>query len=244
MPNFKIVQSLNGRSIFRQFPRSVFVSCVLSAITLAPQNSKAGIYADLSLAPIYEKANASVRSGGGSWEGEGAVGTSTKLGYDLRATLGVTVFNTILVGGSVNTLSANLTRPAVGDDTNKTVNDSRMEYGVALGVVRGGFHFIGTYLLDGTRSQTVNETEASGTLAAKTDAKDSGGKGFLISIGYAFQVTSGWRIGPSLIYREVTYDKQTLTNSVTPASSYNDRAYLSKPVEAAFTPFLTSRFEF
>lgn len=244
MPNFKIVQMLADRKRTRQFLRPFLVTCILSATALSPEKAGAGVFIDLSLSPVYEKANNSIRPSGGSWPGEDAVGTSTKFGYDLRGTLGLTLFNIILVGGTVNSFGANLSRSATGGDTNKTVSDARMEYGPALGLVLGGFYFVGSYLLEATRTQSVYETEANGTIANNTNATDKGGSGFQISMGYAFRVTSGWRIGPSLIYREVTYDKQTLVNSVTPGNSYTDRSYLSKPVEAGFTPFLTSRFEF
>lgn len=234
--------TLNRISLRQSSLRFLITYLAFCAVQL-PNAAEAWV--DLSLSPIYAESNASIRDGGGSFPGEGAVGTTMKTGYDLRATLGVVLLNHILIGGSVNSSGSSAQRSAVGTtDTEKSVKDSSLEYGPTLGLVYDGFHFSVTYLMGGTRKQSATLKDTSNAVVYNGDLTDKEGTGYQAKIGYAFHVTRSFLLGPTLVYRQVTYSKQDFTNHLSASASYSDKSYETKPVEGSLTPFVSAIFSF
>jgi hypothetical protein len=233
---------VNRFNMRRTVGLKTFVCLVFLAAFTLPQSAQAWI--DLSVTPLYGESNDTVHAGGGNFPGEGAVSTTTKTGYDLRTTLGFVLLNHILIGGSLNTSASTASRPGLGaTDTEKNVKESRMEYGPTLGLVYDGFHFSFTYLMAGKRTQNILLKDTAGAVTYNGDLTDKDGVGYQAKIGYAFHVTQSFLLGPTLVYRQVTYSKQDYKNNIG-SGSYDDKAYETKPVEGSLTPFLSAVLSF
>ena len=89
--------AINLRSEMIRFS---FWSLVVLFISVKAAPARADIFFDLSLSPIYNESNNDLHSTGGSFSGEAQPGTSSSLGYDARGTLGFTLFDFLLIGGS------------------------------------------------------------------------------------------------------------------------------------------------
>jgi hypothetical protein len=232
---------LNRINLKQWTGRALVLSAALVALHI-PRQAQAWI--DLSLTPIYGQTNDAIHPGGGSFPGEGAVGTTTKTGYDVRATLGLVLLNHVLIGGSINTSSESANRPATGTtDPAASSKENRMEYGPTLGLVYDGFHVSFTYLMAGQRTQSAVLKDTAGATTYNGDLVDKDGTGYQVKLGYAFHVTQSFLLGPTLVYRQMTYAKQDYTNNIG-AGSYSDKAYDSKPIEGSVAPFISAVLSF
>jgi hypothetical protein len=233
-----------------------FFATSFSSSTLlasAPKSSASGgpggFYLEGSFAPVLKDQNDSIRfgEGGGSFAGEGQVSTAHTLGYDLRSTLGYVFGNVFLVGISYDTYSTNTKRDAVKDGDNgkdsKTMVD---EYGPTIGFLHGGWRLSLTYLLSSTYKYTDKQTDSTGATTSDIDVTLSKATGYLINLGYSIAVTNWLEVGPSLIYRTVTYSNETRKNALDSSSgeTFTDRSFDVKATQTNWSPYfsVTARF--
>lgn len=194
-------------------------------------------YLEFAFLPIVKATNdyISEGAGGGAFEGEGDPGKTETTGYDLRTTLGYAIDGHWLIGLSYGMFST--TRKRSGESTQDT-QTSIKEYGPTFGVLYSGWKLAYTHLLSSEWSQSVKVME-SGATASDYTLTDTGASGYLLNFGYNFTLTSWLQLGPSLIYRSVTYSKQTKVNRVDPSGSYTDRNFAVKATQSDIQPYFT-----
>jgi hypothetical protein len=227
--------------------RSRLAVAALLAVALpvpAASASQWGPYLEVTAFPSYAQNNKEgVSEFGGSF-GSDPINATSGFSYDLRNTLGVKPTEWLLIGGTLNYASS----PSHRDGTDTTPIYDRslktLEYGPSLGLLYGNLRLIGTYFVGGSMKQHETSTGGGGTDTDIT-LENKGAKGLQILLGYSFPVTQSFRVGPTLVYRHVTYDKQTRvdptdpTNTNNPDANYADRSFTTKAVSGSILPMIS-----
>lgn len=239
-------------TVFRTFLIFIISSFSLTTFAAPPKGgggANRNWYIDLSLAPVMRDQNDSIRfnEGGGSFAGEGSVSTAKTFGYDLKTTAAYAFNSTWLAGLSYNLYSTSTSRSAVaGGDSSKDSTTSINEYGPTFGALWSGWHFTFTYIFASEFKYKDKQTDASGTTTSDITATLKDGSGFIFNFGYSFDLTDWLQIGPSLIYRKVSYKKESRVNALdgSAAETFSDRPFSDKAVQGSLSPFLslTARF--
>ncbi|MBX3023160.1 MAG: hypothetical protein KF799_15910 [Bdellovibrionales bacterium] len=213
---------------------------LISGHTFAQTRSSAGsggdkgFYLEETFFPVYVNKNdtRSVTTSPG-------VATESGLGYDFRTTIGYTFFGQALLGFTYNLYALNTKRAYVsGGDSGLDETTSRSEYGPTIGYLHGGFRFLATLFLSG--SQTVATKNADNTgITGDISIKTKEMSGFQITAGYTFGMFSNVEVGPSLVYRTVSYKKQSKTNNLNASENYSDASLFSKAQDATLSPMVT-----
>lgn len=213
-------------------------------LLLSARNSaQAGLYLETTFLPSYSQSNTGVGALGGNFDGL-ALNPESGFSYDLRNTLGWVFGTHWLVGFSYNTANAPLTRSASAGASSLDRKTTNSEYGPTLGWFNGNFRILGTYILAGSKKRTETQAQEDGTKLADYTMENKGAKGFQVEIGYSFPLSKSLHIGPTLVYRKVTYAKQSLSNALDPTSNYSDRDFSTKAVESNLLPMITLLLKF
>ncbi|HUP58330.1 MAG TPA: hypothetical protein VM598_12810, partial [Bdellovibrionota bacterium] len=132
---------------------------------------------------------------------------------------------------------------ATGNDSLDRV-EKRQEYGPAIGFTTGNLRLIFTYFLGGTATLSDRSANLAGVAGNDFVFKNHLRNGFQFVLGYSFNVSSAIKLGPSLVYRSVSYKEQDFTDNVTPANSFTGRAFSTDSKEANLLPMISLVFEF
>ncbi len=202
-------------------------------VTIFSSISSAQLYIEETFFPVYVRINNAEKDLGGSTSG--AVPTESGLGFDFRTTVGYTFTTGIILGLTYNYYKVSTSRPAEGvwESLEKTVGKS--ELGPTVGYSLGTWKFLLTYFISGEKYQ--DQKLVSGTTVDET-YKNTGISGFQFTINYGLTLGSGFEIGPSLIYRSVSYSKQSYTVRSGSGTPY-DSDLISKAVDDELKPMVT-----
>lgn len=210
------------------------------AATAPSRGSTGGVgntYIEFAFMPIMKTTNDYINTpSGGSFPGEGDPGKSNTTGYDIRTLLGYAINGSWLVGLSYNSYSSTLKRDGT---TTTTASTTVSEYGPAVGVLYGGWKLAFTYLLASEWGYSVKTTDDTGATSSDYSLANKGGSGYLVNFGYNFTVASWLQLGPSLIYRNMSYSKQSRTDRFNAAGSYTDQEFATKSMQSDLQPFFT-----
>ncbi len=224
------------------------VSLVTCGLTCGANTAwGANLYLETTLFPSYESSNPE-----GFAITRGSTTSSTLqsrggIGIDTRSTLGLVFGENWLIGGAFNYSSVPSNAGDEGTPSSIRQTVRRIEYGATVGYVnRTGFRLSFSYLFGGNRRASEISYASDGALETDMVFVQKFGSGYQVNIGYSFSLSSTLIVGPSLTYRNVTYDTQSLTFNGGSAglASYPDTALLTKGKEAEFRPMLTIGFMF
>jgi hypothetical protein len=213
----------------------IILVTAFSLPAFAQTRSQGNIYFEETFFPEYVNRNDTT-----SQTTAPGVATEKGLGYDLRTTIGYLWFaQSFLTGLTFNLYNLKTDRPnVVGADPglDETTKDNRL--GLTLGwLAKTGFRFLGTFFVSGTKEvHTVNFDENGSTGDVKFTHK--GIAGFQVTMGYSFQIW-GVEIGPSLVYSQVKFKKQSKVNALNSAENYSDTTLFSAKVDAELKPMVS-----
>lgn len=231
--------------------RLPLTSAFLLFLGLGLQAQAADVYLESSVAPQFFRTN----SESGDRTSYSNIQPESGLGFDLRSTLGLVFWSQLLVGFTTNysvlpqKRDAATIRSDSGDVDYESMDDSkkRLEGGPSIGYLLGDFRLVATYFLSGYNKQRTKAVAVDGTTAANRLVKDEVSGGYQILLGWTFPLAGNLKIGPSLIYRNITYDRQDATNYLDRSDSstnYKNKKFATKPVDATLEPMLTVSFAF
>jgi hypothetical protein len=224
----------------RSFYFATLLCLCLPLMGSAQSGGSSGASVEISLLPVLVNRNdtRSVTTAPG-------VATEIGFGYDTRTTLGYEFAGrNWLVGLTYNLYSLKTKRGFVeGGDSGLDESTDNTQWGPTIGWLPGNWRLLLTYFTSGKKTvQTINE-DASGKTGDVTITNTSL-SGFQLSAGYAFQISQQILLGPSLIYRSLTYSKQSKTNALNSFENYEDVSLASAHVEATFDAMFTMVFQF
>lgn len=202
------------------------------------ETAHAQVYFEETFFPVYVAKNDAENPGGGSTSQ--AVPTESGLGYDLRTTLGYIYSFGLVTGLSFNYYSVDTSRPQTTLEGLKT-STKKSEIGLTLGYLLGGWKFMATYLLDAQKTAVQNYLSSTNEVF-----KNTGGSGIQLAIGYGLNLGAGFEIGPTLIYRVVSYSKQShdvLAGSPS-VPAYSSTSLQTKALDRELKPMITVSYRY
>lgn len=223
----------------------LFFFAALQLLTFVPQVSQAagrgggGFFLDETFFPVYVNSNDTT-----SFNTAPGVATQSGLGFDFRTTLGYLFGGNYLLGFTYNTYSLSTTRAAVdGGDSGLEETTTQSEMGPTLGYVKNGWRILATYFISGTKSNQRKDIDTAGAVVSDITIKNSKLAGFQLSLGYTFAFGSYFELGPSLVYKSLTYTNQQKIDAVGGAS-YADSELYTKAIDNTLTPMISMQVRF
>ncbi|WP_413291150.1 hypothetical protein [Bdellovibrio sp. HCB337] len=224
----------------------LFLFTAILLLTFVPQKSLSasgrgggGFFLDETFVPVYVNRNDTC-----CFNTAPGVATQSGLGFDLRTTLGYTFGGNYLVGVTYNTYSLSTKRAAVsGGDSGLEETTSQSEMGPTLGYVTNGWRVLATYFISGSKSNQRKDVDTAGASVSDITIKNSKLSGFQLAFGYTFALGSYFEIGPSLVYKSLTYTNQEKIDALG-ASGYADSELYTKAVENTLTPMISMQLRF
>lgn len=221
--------------------------CLLSLSATQAQAQSAqgsGFYFEETLLPVFKNEN-STRSA--SVGGDNSAAAESGFGYDSRTTLGLVLGRGFLVGATYNMYQLATKRDATtaNESNDETVKSS--EYGPTLGWLGSNWRFLFTYFTSGNRSDDEKHADATGAVTGDQSISNNEMMGYQVLVGYSFMITNRLGLGPSLLYRSVSYAKQSKVNraSITPgAEDYDDLVLSDKFVRTTLDAMLSLTYRF
>jgi hypothetical protein len=179
------------------------------------------------------------------WAVTADVPSESSSGLDARTTLGY-VWHNVLMGLTYNIEQYETKAAFTADAEGFTKKTSTNEFGPTLGYFLGSFRFAMTFFMSGSR--TYSETyydAATGVISARDRTfKNTGVGGYQFALGYDFNIGAGFSISPTLVYRTVTYSKQSNEDRFAPGSSYASSSLATKFAKTDLKPMITISFGF
>lgn len=219
---------------------ATFFVLFMSAIPALAQSRNGGFYVDATLFPVYVNRNdtRSVTSSPG-------VATESGLGYDTRTTLGYTLNGgALLVGVTYNLYRLQTKRSFVdGGDSGLDETTENTQWGPTLGWLPGNWRVLFTYFMSGKKSVASKNDDSTGVTGDVT-ITNTNVSGYQLLAGYAFPVSNSFSIGPSVVYRSLSYSKQSKVNALNSAEDYQDVDLASNSIENSLTAMLSLVFQF
>jgi hypothetical protein len=199
-----------------------------------------GFYFDETLFPVLVNRN---DTNSFTTSGDPGVATETGLGYDLRTTLGYTFASRLFVGATYNLYHLQTKRGYVsGGDSGLDETTERSEWGPTVGWLPGNWRLLATLFTTGKKSvHTVNDDNTG--ITGDVTITNGSMSGYQVMAGYIFQFGS-FGFGPSLVYRNVSYSKQSKTNALNSTENYDDASLTSNAVDATLTGMLSLTYQF
>lgn len=224
----------------------ICLTVVLSQNSFAQATTLGGdFYVEETFFPVYVQKNDAESYAGGSVSK--SVPTEAGLGYDLRTTFGYVAWTDILFALTFNYYHVGTSRPRTSDYEGLTTNTDKQEFGPTVGYLWGSWRFLATYLVWAQKNYSEKYTDpTTGAVSTENNYKNTGGSGYQLAVSYGLNLGGSLTIGPTLIYREVTYAKQSLA-SPTGTSSYGSTSTSSPgtpPIDAQLQPMITVVYRF
>ncbi len=201
-------------------------------------------YFEETFFPVYVSKNdaaTGVTGAGGSTNQN--VPTESGLGYDARTTFGY-VWRNFLFGLTYNMYSVKTKRSATVDFDQIDTSTEKSEFGPTLGYFLGNWRFALTFFMSATKKATQKYTSVAGVVLLDDTYKNTGGSGYQLAFGYDFNLGGGFGISPTLIYRNVTYSKQSLDETVGSSGSYASTSLQTKAIDSELKPMITVSYSF
>ncbi len=206
----------------------------------AQSGRNASYYLDATLFPVWVDRNDTRSISAGATE----VGTESGLGYDARFTAGYLLGHDYLIGLTYNMYSLKTKRDAVsGGDSGLEETTEHNEWGPTVGWLPGNWRFLFTMFMGGKKTVHSINSDDSGTTGDVT-ITNTGVGGFQFVGGYTFQIGSNFGAGPSLVYRSLSFDKQSKVNALNGSENYDDMSLSSKAIEGTLSAMFTMVFTF
>lgn len=202
------------------------------------------IFLDASGMPVVDNTLNGYNFGGGSADSNPASPLNNQ-GYETSFTGGIMLWSHLLVGATYDmSYIANKTgqtSAVPGQD----LTYRSAEWGPTLGMVFGGFYVDGTYFISGSKKTgVVNTSSLNGSIINDQWFNNTGASGYLLAIGYSFQVIRHVYIGPKLAYRNITYSTQSMTDNITASNSYNATKLATRDQDSDIEPMLSLQLRF
>jgi hypothetical protein len=233
---------MNARK-YKALSVSLLNGFLIVAFCVASSSAHAGVYLETTFLPAYTQSNTGVGSLGGTFSSGGDLSAESGFSYDLRATVGYS-YRRFLLGFSYNYLQAPLSRDASTDAASLDRNTSASEMGVSFGYLFRRIRLVGTYFFSGTKKRSERQVQDDGTVLADFSLNNKKGQGYQFTFGYDFNLTSKFKIGPTLVYRHVAYSTQTLVNDVDPSADYSNQKFTKKAIESNLQPMISLVYQF
>lgn len=212
---------------------------VTPAAAAGPQRGM-GFFLDETFLPVIVNKNDTE-----SFNTAPGVATETGSGFDSNTTLGFAIKGQFLVGATYNTYSRATERAAVaGGDSGLEEKLNRSEFGPTLGYLRNGWRVLFTYFVSGNKKMERTNTDETQTITGHTTIKNSKLSGYQLAVGYSFSLGANFEMGPSLVYKSLTYANQSKTNHLNAAEDYPDSALYTKATETFLTPMFSLQLRF
>jgi hypothetical protein len=168
------------------------------------------------------------------------VAAETGLGYDFRTTIGYTFFGQALLGLTYDMYHLTTKQSAVsGGEDGRNETTARTEFGPTVGYVNGGWRVLMTMFMSGSKQVDTKYTDAAGVVTGDTTFKNTGISGFQLTTGYAFEMFSNTQVGPTLVYRSVSYSKQSKTNRLLPIENYDSTSLYTKNTDTSLSAMIS-----
>ena len=207
---------------------------LLGNFSFAREDSRAqqsgAIYFETTFFPVYVLRNdtSSVTTSPG-------VASESGLGYDFRNTLGYVFWNQLLVGMSYDIYRLTTNRANVsGGDEGLDETTQKSEWGPTLGYLGQNWRVLYMYFLSGEKKVDTKNSDDSGATGDKT-ITNTAMTGFQLTLGYSFRLWEMVEIGPSLVYRNVKYDKQSKVNRLNSAENYENVTLYSAAIDGSLS---------
>lgn len=196
-----------------------------------------GWYFEESFFPAYMMKNDTETPAGGSATKD--VPMQIGWGLDARTTIGY-VWKSFLIGLTGNYYYLASSRPRTADYEGLDEVTSKLESGVTIGYLATHLRYTFTYFFQATKSFAQKYSDPStGAITTDETHDDVAGTGFQFAVGYDFALGSGWGVSPSLVYRSVTYNKQSYTVRVGTGTPYGAKELQTPAIDAGLTPLIT-----
>lgn len=216
------------------------VACSITAHGATNRGKGSGFFMEETFVPVFVNNNDTT-----SFNTAPGVAVRSGTGSDLRTTLGSIFADQFIVGFTYNAYNLTTQRPAVeGGDSSERETTQRSEYGPTLGYTRNGWRLLLTSFLSGSKQVDRKNVDSTGTTTGDVTFKNTRLSGYQISLGYTFALGNYFEIGPSLVYKTLTYAHQSKTNRLNPVEDYGDSALYSKHVDDSLSPMITLLLRF
>lgn len=220
----------------------LLISAIMCSLFIA-QMAHAKVYLEMTGFPHYTGQNTTeTPNAGGSIDGA-ALNNNTGFSYDLRTTVGYVFNDHFLIGMSYNYANAPSNAAATATSASLDSFTKSREYGASVGYFFGKFRVIGSYLWGGVMNYQDKEIQADGTPLVNYAYQNNGGTGYQILAGYDIPLTQNIKIGPTFVYRKITYTSQSKSDSVG-GSGYATTNFTTKASFSTLTPMVSLMFEF
>lgn len=195
------------------------------------------MYVEETFFPVYVLKNDTESQAGGS--ATKAVPTQTGWGLDARTTLGY-VWESILMGITYNYYNVRSSRPRTNDYEGLNELTDKSELGATIGYLATHMRYTFTYFFMANKTFTQKYTDgATGAVTTDETRKNTSGSGYQIGVGYDFSLGDGWGVSPTLLYRNVTYSKQSYTVRTGTGTSYGSTTLETKAIDSELRPMIT-----
>jgi hypothetical protein len=198
-----------------------------------------GIYFEENLFPVFVNRNDT-----GSITDSPGVATESGIGYDSRTTLGLVLGSHFLVGATYNTYHLQTKRDAVASgDSGLDETTEKNQFGPTIGWLGNNWRFLVTYFTTGKKTVDTKNFDSTAT-TGDVSIINTDGSGYQALLGYSFVISKSFAVGPSLVYRSVSYAKQSKVNRLNETENYEDVSLYSNSVESTLTGMLSLSFWF
>ena len=234
------MERINKRSQFNIFILSTLGALILilgAPFPSAAQVSGKTYYIEETFFPVYVNENDTTQA-----DLNFDYKVKSGIGYDFRTTIGYVFRDSIVVGLTYNYYMLSTKLPA-GTYEGQDETTKKSELGPTVGYLWGQTRFMLTYFVSGERIIDRKDTDLAGVVSGDVTFKNTSKSGFQFMVGYTFNLWRSLEIGPTMVYRSVTYQKQSKNNRLNASDSYSGNLG-SAAVESKLTPMISLLFPF
>jgi len=204
-------------------------------------NSADRFYFEETFFPVFTSKNDADSLAGGSIDK--SVSTESGFGFDARTTLGY-VWANILMGLTFNIYDASSSRGHTSTAEGVKFKTAKQEFGPTIGYFLGSWRFAFTYFVSASKTFSQTYTGTNGAVSTDETYKNSSGSGMQLAIGYDFEIGAGFSISPTLIYRTVSYSKQSREVKAGASAAYDKAKLQTKAIDNELKPMITLSYSF
>jgi hypothetical protein len=211
-----------------------FLFCFVTLQILFCEMATAQLYLEETFFPVLVRKNDAEKDLGGSVTD--TIPTESGTGFDFRTTVGYTFSSGVILALTYNYYQVVTSRPASAtwEAADRTVG--KTELGPTVGYSLGTWKFLLTYFLSGEKFQ---DYKLAAVAPVDESYRNSDISGFQFTLNYGLSLGAGWEIGPSLIYRSVSYAKQSYTVRAGSGTSYSDTKLATAAIDDELRPMIT-----